>query len=231
VHMERGYWGKDSGEAGLEGLEIEVGADGDVPLKEDGAFVKVTAAWTAAKIENDEIPAKEFLEAAQKFVPIFDRLGKVFYPVKADVGGNVDKLLKALAASPAPSLQQLINAEKAAGKHTDKNSAACALLWFKRAMEFVFTMLQKVCQGVDGTKAAKEAYAETLSKYHGFMVKKTFDMGLMAAPSTETMTKTLGPDQDSVLKEMTEWVGVAKPLLDNIHSYLSSAGLDDQSKV
>mmetsp|Transcript_18016 Transcript_18016/g.43781 ORF Transcript_18016/g.43781 Transcript_18016/m.43781 type:complete len:99 (+) Transcript_18016:406-702(+) len=98
-------------------------------------------------------------------------------------------------------------------------------------MEFVFTMLQKVCQGVDGTKAAKEAYAETLSKYHGFMVKKTFDMGLMAAPSTETMTKTLGPDQDSVLKEMTEWVGVAKPLLDNIHSYLSSAGLDDQSKV
>ena len=38
-------------------------------------------------------------------------------------------------------------------------------------------------------------YAETLSKYHGFMVKKTFDVGLMAAPSTETMVKCLGPDQ------------------------------------
>lgn len=38
-------------------------------------------------------------------------------------------------------------------------------------------------------------YAETLSKYHGFMVKKTFDMGLMAAPSTDTMLPCLGSDK------------------------------------
>lgn len=61
-----------------------------------------------------------------------DRLGKVFFPVKSDVGGNVDKLKKALAAAPAETLQALILAEKATGKHKDKNSAACALLWFKR---------------------------------------------------------------------------------------------------
>lgn len=42
-------------------------------------------------------------------------------------------------------------------------------------------------------------YAETLSKYHGFMVKKTFDVGLMAAPSSETMTKCLGPEQGQVI--------------------------------
>mmetsp|Transcript_43498 Transcript_43498/g.85012 ORF Transcript_43498/g.85012 Transcript_43498/m.85012 type:complete len:200 (-) Transcript_43498:316-915(-) len=194
-------------------------------------FPEVTAAWVAAQIENNEIPAQKFLEAAQKFVPIFDRLGKVFYPVKADVGGNVDKLVKALAANPSPTLQALINAEKKAGKEKDKASAAIALLWFKRAMEFVFTMLKKVSEGIDGTKAAKESYAETLSKYHGFMVKKTFDMGLMAAPSTETMTKTLGPDQATVIKEMGEWVAVAKPMLENIHAYLTAQGLDDQSKV
>ena len=154
-----------------------------------------------------------------------DRLGKVFFPVKSDVGGNVDKLKKALAAAPAETLQALILAEKATGKHKDKNSAACALLWFKRcqrraspahhsyarcvplgrlhdvaspnvhvdqrkvghsmgwcyqlrcqgcsldarrgfdailvcplrAMEFVFTMLRKVSEGMEGNKAAKEA--------------------------------------------------------------------------
>jgi hypothetical protein len=161
-----------------------------------------------------------------------DRLGKVFFPVKSDVGGNVDKLKKALAAAPAETLQALILAEKATGKHKDKNSAACALLWFKRchrraypadhsyarcvpvrrlldvasspnvhvdqrkvkhsmgvycqlrcqdcsldawrgldailvcplrAMEFVFTMLRKVSEGMEGNKAAKEAVRATIS--------------------------------------------------------------------
>ena len=62
-------------------------------------------------------------------------------------------------------------------------------------MQFIFTLLQKVAGGLDANKAAKEAYAETLSHYHGFMVKKTFEMGLMAAPSSETMLPCLGSDK------------------------------------
>ena len=57
------------------------------------------------------------------------------------MGGNVEKILKALAASPAATLQELLKAEKAANKHKHKDSAACALLWFKR-WEGLY-----VCQG------------------------------------------------------------------------------------
>jgi hypothetical protein len=61
-------------------------------------------------------------------------------------------------------------------------------------MQFIFRLLEKVAAGTDANKAAKEAYAETLSHYHGFMVKNTFGMGLMAAPSTATMLPCLGSD-------------------------------------
>ena len=64
-------------------------------------------------------------------------------------------------------------------------------------MQFIFTLLKKVSGGLDANKAAKEAYAETLSKHHGFMVKKTFEMGLMAAPSTDSMLPYLGNDKVS----------------------------------
>jgi hypothetical protein len=62
-------------------------------------------------------------------------------------------------------------------------------------MQFIFKLLQKVAAGMDANKAAKEAYAESLSRHHGFMIKKTFEMGLMAAPSTETMLPCLGTDK------------------------------------
>ena len=62
------------------------------------------------------------------------------------------------------------------------------------AMQFIFFLLKKVSEGIDANKAAKEAYAETLSKYHGFMVRNGFEMGLTMAPSSATMLPALGND-------------------------------------
>uniref|UniRef100_A0A7S0N890 Glycolipid transfer protein domain-containing protein n=1 Tax=Cryptomonas curvata TaxID=233186 RepID=A0A7S0N890_9CRYP len=196
-------------------------------------FPEVIAAWQAARPNADgEIPADLFLEAASKFVPIFDRLGTIFTPVKSDVGGNVEKLKKSRANNAAATtLQQLIRAEKAAGTHKDKNGASTALLWFKRAMQFIFRLLEKVAAGTDANKAAKEAYAETLSHYHGFMVKNTFGVGLMAAPSTATMLPCLGSDSALTLQQMQEWVTTAAPFLESIHAFLIAENLDDSSKV
>lgn len=62
-------------------------------------------------------------------------------------------------------------------------------------MQFIFSLLQKVCvKQLDANAAAKEAYGETLSQYHGFMVKKSFELGLMAAPSSAKMLPALGKD-------------------------------------
>jgi hypothetical protein len=61
-------------------------------------------------------------------------------------------------------------------------------------MLFIFTLLQKVAAGTDANRAAREAYTETLSKHHNYLVKKSFDVILMAAPSTPTMLSCLGPE-------------------------------------
>ena len=55
--------------------------------------------------------------------------------------------------------------------------------------QFIFALLKRVSKGEEANKAAQEAYKETLMQYHGFMVKKTFQMGLMAAPSTASSRK------------------------------------------
>ncbi len=75
-------------------------------------------------------------------------------------------------------------------------------------MQFIFKLLQKVAAGMDANKAAKEAYAESLSHYHNFIVKKSFEVGLMTAPSSDTMLPCLGSDK------------VAAPLL---HCYTRAA--------
>ena len=62
-------------------------------------------------------------------------------------------------------------------------------------MKFIFVLLQQVTNGTEANKAAKEAYHETLSRHHGFVVKKTFELGLMAAPSTDGMLSCLGADK------------------------------------
>jgi hypothetical protein len=41
-------------------------------------FPEVTAAWQAAVLENNEIPADQFLAAASKFVPIFGYCSRAY---------------------------------------------------------------------------------------------------------------------------------------------------------
>jgi hypothetical protein len=69
-------------------------------------------------------------------------------------------------------------------------------------MRFIFAVLLKVSEGTEGNQAAKEAYHETLSRHHGFIIKKAFEVGLMTAPSTETMLLYLGPDKVSLINTM-----------------------------
>lgn len=155
----------------------------------------------------------------------------MFFPVKNDVGGNVEKLKKSLAAHPAGTLEQLLKNEIAAGTQKKSDSASIALLWLKRALQFIFVLLTKVTEGMDANKAAKEAYETTLMQYHGFMVKKTFQMGLMAAPSTATMLGCLGADPATVQADMKKFVDLANPHMVKIDGFLKSNALDDASKA
>jgi hypothetical protein len=69
-----------------------------------------------------------------------DRLGPSFRPVKGDVGGNIDKLMKNLERrSEKRTIQQLILSDLMHRKRIDANDASTALLWYSRFLERVFT--------------------------------------------------------------------------------------------
>lgn len=79
---------------------------------------------------------------------------------------------------------------------------------------------------------AKSAYEETLANYHGFLVKKTFQVGLSTSPARASLIAALGPDEATVLADIKQWCELLKPFLDNLNGfYAANAELDDKSSV
>ena len=112
-----------------------------------------------------------FLNYHSCIVNFVDKLGSTtFAPVKADIAGNIGKLEAAAKANPSggccvqhwqacasikPStgpptgtttLQEMIQIEIDTKTTTKKSSSTDALLWLKRALEFVYVFLCEVNQ-------------------------------------------------------------------------------------
>ena len=152
----------------------------------------------------------------------------MFYPVKADIEGNIKKL-QAIAKKKhrGITLHQLLREEQAAGGPMP--AAGDALLWLKRALQFMNTFLGAVASGGDAGVAARAAYSSTLEKHHGFVVRRTFSVGLSAAPSTDSILERLGgtgANKAEVRADLAEWVAAAAPLIVAIDSLLIKQGLD-----
>ncbi|KAJ1489559.1 glycolipid transfer protein domain-containing protein [Baffinella frigidus] len=158
-----------------------------------------------------------------------DRLGKVFYPIKSDIEGNIKKLQAIAETKPhGVTLQALVREEKVAD--TSKvGVAGDSLLWLKRAMQFMNVFLGTVSRGGEANAAAKDAYITTLQNYHGFVMQRTFSMGLMAAPGTDTILSLLGgdgADPAQTRAELAEWVAVVTPLLLALDVLLVAQGIE-----
>ena len=74
-------------------------------------------------------------------------------------------------------------------------SAAISLLWMRRSLQFLAAIMRGVAddrkKGDPVSKIAKEAYAEHLEPYHGWLLKNTFAAAL-SAPSRPVGRSKLG---------------------------------------
>ena len=87
------------------------------------------------------IPCKEFVEAANAIIAIFDSLSGMG-PVQKDMVGNAKHIERHLEAMPGRSVQAMCEAElEAAGgdfKKVNKDGTmCCSLLWLKRALRMI----------------------------------------------------------------------------------------------
>lgn len=117
-------------------------------------------------------------------------------------------------------------------------------------MEFIITLLQNVQENRTASlsEIASQTYYSTLQQYHGWIVTGTFTVVLKFVPSREAFLETilleseessscLSSDVDKEQLEarlnasMSIFCSKFQNLLQEIHDFLDSKGLDDPTKV
>ncbi|CAN8003120.1 unnamed protein product [Ixodes hexagonus] len=146
---------------------------------------------------EDAIRTEKFLDSCRSLLPVFNVLGAtVFAPVKADIQGNIDKLNKQFTTDPAQftTLLSMVQREVDDGKNATSGFAAEALLWLKRALEFIVHLLREIHSGKESlTDCAGVAYGKTLKPHHNWLVRGIFAVAVRAMPSMKAFQRDLAP--------------------------------------
>ena len=80
------------------------------------------------------------------------------------------------------------------------NSATDALLWLKRALEFIHALIVQIINGQSSlSDSAVNAYKLTLSKYHGWVVRGIFNLAMKSVPYREDFFIALGPGNEDMV--------------------------------
>ncbi|XP_062522034.1 glycolipid transfer protein-like [Corticium candelabrum] len=188
---------------------------------------------------DGRIDTRAFLDAAREIVPFFDVLGPTaFAPVKSDINGNIKKLQKKHDEDAAKytTLQGIVESEMEEGTTKAKNSATDALLWLKRALQFICVFLEKVLDGEeDLTKCARAAYEASLKRFHGWIVRGVFALAVRAVPYRKDFIKALqhGTDvgEEAVLFEMREHMSVLSANVEVLSKFYIDKGQDSDKTV
>ncbi|XP_057304750.1 pleckstrin homology domain-containing family A member 8-like isoform X1 [Hydractinia symbiolongicarpus] len=206
-------------------------------------FGKAPARFEDVQLNSDGlIPTSSFLAACSSIVPVFDSLGSTtFAPVKMDIQGNIQKIkLKYETDVMAfEFLQNIVFQELKSNEHNAKNSATDALLWLKRALEFILVFLSEVSKGQrDLANAAGIAYERSLKKYHGWIVRGVFALAVKSCPYYKDFIKALSTtgtgvaaSEGEALAEMASCVEALNRIVSKLNSYYRKNKLDSDAVV
>ena len=192
-------------------------------------------------VEDKPLETHAFLEAAKNVPLFFDTMGAAFKPIKSDVSGNITKLEKIYNKDTEKySTFKAMLAEDVEEKKTrDSNGATIALLWLKRALQFMAHFLKAIAEDADKTERlvpfVGDAYEKVLKPYHGFLARGAFTLVSKATPNRKDLLKSLafkkeGLD-DEVISGMAEFVAALQANLDQIQALYKEMDLDFTDKV
>ncbi|KAK2178001.1 hypothetical protein NP493_568g01006 [Ridgeia piscesae] len=191
-----------------------------------------------------ELEVMPFLKASKAILPVIDMLGTPFRTLRNDMDGNITKLTRKYELDPAlnATFYSMLKAEIASKTTRCKDSAAIALLWLKRALEFQIMFLQQI---VDDHKAGVHtdnlhgfcvhAYDATLRPYHTWIVQKLFPVISHMMPWRSSFLKTLAFDKDNmedeVISQMDTFLVTLSANVNVIKEMYRDLDLDFQDKV
>jgi len=190
-------------------------------------FAETQKLWEAIPASTSPvgIPVKAFLDASDEVCKIFDSIKGMSAP-KGDIEGNVNKIRKNIT-DPEATLFTMIEAE---AKPTKEGCTGLALLWLKRALYLVEGIMAEFCKDAEAKfkDVVNAAYAGSLKKYHGMVIKGVFSAAMSMCPSRESFLESLGTDNATAIENMKKIQPHFKKILDNIDEYLKSKKIEDK---
>lgn len=186
-------------------------------------FDEMKKSFDDVPVTDGKVDTANFLEASESLVKLFDLLGSsAFAVVQKDMTGNITKIRTKLLADPAgaSTLQDLILSE--AGSKT--KTATQGLLWLSRGLQFTAQAMRETVSNPtkELTVTFTDAYTQTLSKFHGMLVKPIFKLAMKACPYRKDFFQKLGADQEKVTKQLTEWLAALENIVKIIMDFFAS---------
>ena len=202
-----------------------------------------------------EIRVEPMLEAFISSLQILETFGPLLSLAVKNDTANCEKvraawevLSSAGDAQRCSTLRGLLEAERASGIHKAGGvladpSAAIALVWMRRSLEFQ----NGVLDGMHSDRAsvlsnvAREAYKTHLEGFHNFWLKNTFRAGLSAMPGREDFVQRLLPLHDDgrppeeritqCYAEVADLVEVQQKVIATMRTLFVELDLEDNRKA
>lgn len=121
------------------------------------------------------------------------------------------------------------------GELEDKTSNLTAtegLLWLKRALEFCAYGLRNNLDnpGVELKDSFSQAYEKSLKEFHSILVRPIFSLAMKAVPKRADFYAKLGPDMQTVLKELIPWLQALEEIIKTLVKYYEEIGMNKSIK-
>ncbi|EFA09993.1 glycolipid transfer protein [Tribolium castaneum] len=191
-------------------------SNGGLP-SEDSATIFSTLPGQFPNLLEDgdqKIKTREFLDASAGVVILVERFGKVFTPVIYDMNGNIKKITVKYEEDREnyEFLEDMILKQKNVGQLL----VVDALQWLRRALHFISRFFQSVIDDSDNNNNTqdlsifvKNAYKETLERYHGWLGSQLFNILSRFTPNRQQLFYQLALEkhhkEDHVLRDMRQF--------------------------
>lgn len=190
------------------------------------------------KLPSSNFATEIFLQAADAMLVVLGSMGASFKLARIDFQNNIHKVRSFYLLDPdgCSHLLALLKAEKATGVNQpggilDGHSAAMGLLWLRRTFEFMSNMFQAHVEGHYMTEAAKQAYFQTLERYHGRLIKTLFSVAWRNVPSHDVLRKAWQIEASDFKRTLKDFSDAYGPVCAKLKEIYLELDLEDVRKV
>lgn len=169
--------------------------------------LRIVHSWENMRVTNkNEIIAEDFCEGMLSLLSVIDALGPAFRIIKIDIRNHVGGIRKYCTKYGCRTLQRLVDAESnRASRWLNLNGIGEGtehILWMKRAMQFVYMLLQMFVDGAELELCVYHAYRQTLRPCHPYIVRKVAENLHRFVPTRSGFVRRIHADERFVLAQM-----------------------------